>query len=60
MTLKLAFRLLGRNPALAASAILVIAFGIGTTTVTFAVADGILLRPAAVPTGRASWPLSFR
>src|SRR5262249_51591141 len=47
--LKFAFRLLRRNPALAASAILITALGIGATAAMFSAADGILLRPLPFP-----------
>ena len=47
--LKFAARLLRRNPALAGSAILVTALGIGATSAMFSVADGILLRPLPFP-----------
>ena len=43
--LKLSFRMMRRNPALAASAIAITALGIGATTAMFTAADSILLRP---------------
>src|ERR1051326_2788137 len=47
--LKFAVRLLRRNPALATSAILITALGIGATAAMFSAADGILLRPLPFP-----------
>jgi putative ABC transport system permease protein len=47
--LKFAVRILRRNPALAASAILITALGIGATAAMFSAADGILLRPLPFP-----------
>jgi putative ABC transport system permease protein len=47
--LKFALRILRRNPALAASAILITALGIGATAAMFSAADGILLRPLPFP-----------
>jgi putative ABC transport system permease protein len=46
---KFALRQLLRNPAFAASAIIILAFGIGATTAIFALVDGILLRPLPFP-----------
>ncbi|HKA00269.1 MAG TPA: ABC transporter permease [Candidatus Solibacter sp.] len=51
--LKFAARMLRRNPALAASAILVTALGIGATAAMFSAADGILLRPLPFPHAEA-------
>jgi putative ABC transport system permease protein len=47
--LKFALRIVRRNPALAASAILITALGIGATAAMFSAADGILLRPLPFP-----------
>ena len=43
--LRHALRLLGRQPAFAAVAILTLALGIGTTTAVFTIVNGVLLRP---------------
>ena len=43
--LRLGLRLLGRNPSFAASAIAVMALGIGATTAVFSVVKGVLLTP---------------
>jgi predicted permease len=43
--LRHAWRLLRRQPAFAAVAILTLAFGIGTTTAVFTIVNGVLLRP---------------
>jgi len=43
--LRHAWRLLRRQPALAAVAILTLALGIGTTTAVFTIVNGVLLRP---------------
>jgi putative ABC transport system permease protein len=42
---RFALRIVRRNPALATSAILITALGIGATAAMFSAADGILLRP---------------
>ena len=42
-------RLLGRNPAFAAAAILTLTLGIGMTTAIFSVVDAVLLRPVPFP-----------
>lgn len=47
--LKLAFRQMAKSPGFAATAILMLAFGIGATTAIFSVVDGILLRPLPFP-----------
>lgn len=46
---KFALRQLRYNPAFAASAIIILAFGIGATTAIFTLVDGILLRPLPFP-----------
>lgn len=43
--LRHAWRLLRRQPAFTAVAILTLALGIGTTTAVFTIVDGVLLRP---------------
>jgi predicted permease len=43
--LRHAWRLLRRQPAFAAAAILTLALGIGTTTAVFTIVNGVLLRP---------------
>jgi predicted permease len=47
--LKLAFRQMAKSPGFAATAILMLAFGIGATSAIFSVVDGILLRPLPFP-----------
>src|SRR3954452_21724510 len=42
-------RMLRRNPALAASAILATGLGIGATSAMFSITDGILLHPLPFP-----------
>ncbi|MGA8532024.1 MAG: ABC transporter permease [Acidobacteriaceae bacterium] len=47
--LKLVLRQLGRSPGFAATAVLMLAFGIGAVTAIFSLVDGILLRPLPFP-----------
>jgi putative ABC transport system permease protein len=47
--LKLAFRLLIQSPVFSATAILMLALGIGATTTIFSIVEGVLLRPLPFP-----------
>ncbi|HEY2012072.1 MAG TPA: ABC transporter permease [Bryobacteraceae bacterium] len=47
--LRYALRMLGRNPAIAAIAILALGLGIGANTAVFTVLNGVLLRPLPFP-----------
>ncbi len=47
--LKLVLRQLGKSPGFAATAVLMLAFGIGSVTAIFSLVNGILLRPLPFP-----------
>ena len=47
--LKFAFRQLRKSPGFAATAIAMLAFGIGATTAIFSIVEGVLLRPLPFP-----------
>lgn len=49
LDLKVVFRRLRKSPGFAATAILILAFGIGATTAIFSIVDGVLLRPLPFP-----------
>ena len=58
--LRLALRLLARNPGATALAVLSIALGIGLTTGLFAVGDAALLRPLPVERPQELWSVNSR
>jgi hypothetical protein len=47
--LRMVFRQLRKSPGFAATAIMMLAFGIGATTAIFSIVDGVLLRPLSFP-----------
>jgi hypothetical protein len=47
--LKFVFRHLCKSPGFTATALLILAFGIGATTAIFSIVEGVMLRPLPFP-----------
>ena len=58
--LKFVFRQLGKSPGFTATAVLMLAFGIGATTAIFSIVEGVLLRPLPFPNSSRLVVLSDR
>ncbi len=58
--LKFVFRQLGKSPGFTATAVLMLAFGIGATTAIFSIVEGVLLRPLPFPNSSQLVVLSDR
>ncbi|MGA8028013.1 MAG: ABC transporter permease [Bryobacteraceae bacterium] len=58
--LKFVFRQLRKSPGFAATAVLMLAFGIGAATAIFSVVEGVLLRPLPFPSSDRLMVLSDR
>ena len=60
LDLKLVFRQLRQSPGFTATAVLMLAFGIGATTAIFSIVEGVLLRPLPFPDSDRLMVLSDR
>ena len=60
LDLKLVFRQLRKSPGFTATAVLMLAFGIGATTAIFSIVEGVLLRPLPFPDSDQLMVLSDR
>jgi hypothetical protein len=60
LELKLVFRQLRQSPGFTATAVLMLAFGIGATTAIFSIVEGVLLRPLPFPDSDRLMVLSDR